>query len=192
VTGRSPVAHRPRRADGQRNYDAILTAATAEFTAHGSQASLGEIASQAGVAIGTLYRHFPTRATLIEAATRDGLTSLLDYADKVSAAGDPVDALTAWMSRAVDYFSTFRGLAQTLTESRNGDNALSETACAELTRCGVRMLEAAQATGRIRADLTAEELFDLLGAAAWVRETSQPGHDGSVRLLAVMIAGIRS
>ncbi|MER7913082.1 helix-turn-helix domain-containing protein, partial [Streptomyces sp. NPDC096068] len=71
------IAQRPKRADGARNYDAILASARKAFEAEGADASLEDIAARAGVAIGTLYRHFPTRAALVEAATRDGLADRL-------------------------------------------------------------------------------------------------------------------
>lgn len=83
------IARRPKRADGARNYDAILSAAGKAFESQGADASLEDIAGQAGVAIGTLYRHFPTRASLVEAATREGLAELIGRAEELSGAPDP-------------------------------------------------------------------------------------------------------
>ncbi|WP_250281332.1 MULTISPECIES: TetR/AcrR family transcriptional regulator [unclassified Frankia] len=185
------IAHRPKRADGRRNYDAILSAARKAFDAAGSDASLEEIASQAGVAIGTLYRHFPTRACLVEATTRDGLQALVARAEGMRADGvDPLHALTDWMANAIEHFSTFRGLVEILTQSMYDEGTPSHAVCMAMHRCGAELLRAAQDAGRVRADLTPEELFDLLGGAAWVRENALPDRDGSTRFLHLILAGI--
>ncbi|MFF4985750.1 TetR/AcrR family transcriptional regulator [Streptosporangium saharense] len=187
---RAYIAQRPKRADGQRNYDAILAAARKAFEASGSDASLEEIASQAGVAIGTLYRHFPTRASLVEATTRDGLENLVAQAGRLAADRDPLDALTEWMREAVVHFSTFRGLVGILTQSMYDEGTPSHAMCAAMHRSGADLLRAAQTAGCVRADLTPDELFDLMGAAAWVREQATSGRDGSPRLLRLMLEGV--
>ncbi|WP_261566749.1 TetR/AcrR family transcriptional regulator [Frankia gtarii] len=183
-TGRR-LATRPRRADGRRNYDAVLGAARAAFAARGAASSLEDIAAQAGVAIGTLYGHFPTREALIEAATRDGLAELLAYGERAAATSDPLDALLGWLRRAVEYCSTYRGMVEVLTRNKYDENALND-ACKAMFRCGTDLLRSAQATGRVRPDIGPDELIDLISAAAWVRETSPPGRDGGVRLLALI------
>ncbi|WP_236792324.1 TetR/AcrR family transcriptional regulator [Amycolatopsis sp. GM8] len=191
MSGSEPyIARRPKRADGQRNYDAILAAAFKAFHADGASASLEDIASQAGVAIGTLYRHFPTRASLVEAATRDGLTSLVDLAEETSASGDPLAALTGWMSSAVEHFSTFRGLVGILAQSMYDEGTPSHAVCAAMHQSGADLLRRAQDAGRVRADLTPAELFDLLSGAAWVRENAAPGKPGATRFLELILTGI--
>ncbi|GAA0952444.1 helix-turn-helix domain-containing protein [Actinocorallia libanotica] len=184
------IARRPKRADGRRNYDAILAAARKAFETDGSEASLEDIAGQAQVAIGTLYRHFPTRASLVEAATRDGLADLIAEADRLAAEADPLEALAAWMGRAVRHFSTFRGLVGILTASMYDEGTPSHAACSAMHQGGARLLEAAQGAGRVRADLTADELFDLLSGAAWVRESGPADRDGSERFLTMVLEGI--
>ncbi|MEV7805550.1 helix-turn-helix domain-containing protein [Microbispora sp. NPDC088329] len=184
------IAQRPKRADGRRNYDAILAAARKAFEASGADASLEDIASQAGVAIGTLYRHFPTRAALVEAATRDGLENLVAHAERLTAGPDPLDALTAWMREAVVHFSTFRGLVGILAQSMYDEGTPSHAMCSAMHRSGADLLRAAQAAGRVRPDLTPEELFDLLSGAAWVREQAASGRDGSTRFLQLVLEGI--
>ncbi|WP_405610634.1 TetR/AcrR family transcriptional regulator [Streptomyces sp. NBC_01511] len=184
------IAQRPKRADGRRNYDAILATARAAFAAHGSGASLEDIAGRAGVAIGTLYRHFPSRATLIEAATRDGLDALVADAVRRAADSQPLDALTGWMAGAVTHISTFRGLVGILTEAMYDEGTPSHTACTAMHRCAADLLRAAQDAGEVRPDLTPDELFDLLTAAGWVREHSAPGRDPSARVLQLMLEGV--
>ncbi|MEU6432270.1 helix-turn-helix domain-containing protein [Microbispora sp. NPDC046973] len=190
MDGKPYIAQRPKRADGRRNYDAILTAARKAFETSGADASLEDIASQAGVAIGTLYRHFPTRASLVEAATRDGLENLVAHAERLAARPDPLDALTEWMRAAVVHFSTFRGLVGILARSMYDEGTPSHAMCAAMHRSGADLLRAAQAAGRVRPDLTPEELFDLLSGAAWVREQAASGRDGSPRFLQLALEGI--
>ncbi|GLX10973.1 TetR/AcrR family transcriptional regulator [Microbispora sp. NBRC 16548] len=190
MDGKPYIAQRPKRADGRRNYDAILAAARKAFETSGADASLEDIASQAGVAIGTLYRHFPTRASLVEAATRDGLENLVARAERLAAGPDPLDALTEWMREAVVHFSTFRGLVGILARSMYDEGTPSHAMCAAMHRSGADLLRAAQAAGRVRPDLTPEELFDLLSGAAWVREQAASGRDGSPRFLQLVLEGI--
>ncbi|GAB2851491.1 TetR/AcrR family transcriptional regulator [Actinocorallia aurea] len=184
------IAQRPKRADGARNYDAILAAARAAFESHGSEASLEDVAARAGVAIGTLYRHFPTRAVLVEAATRDGLAALVAEADRLSAAPEPLAALQEWMTKAVHHCSVFRGLVGILSASMYDEGTPSHTMCAAMHAGGARLLTRARDTGAVRADFTAEDLFALITAAAWLRETTGPHHDGSSRMLRLALEGI--
>ncbi|MEN3540676.1 helix-turn-helix domain-containing protein [Microbispora sp. ZYX-F-249] len=190
MNGKPYIAQRPKRADGRRNYDAILAAARKAFESAGADASLEEIASQAGVAIGTLYRHFPTRAALVEAATRDGLENLVAHAERLAAGPDPLEALLAWMREAVVHFSTFRGLVGILAQSMYDEGTPSHTMCSAMHRSGADLLRAAQAADRVRPDLTPDELFDLLSGAAWVREQATPDRDGSARFLELVLEGI--
>ncbi|MEU3110895.1 TetR/AcrR family transcriptional regulator [Streptomyces albidoflavus] len=184
------IARRPKRADGRRNYDAILTAARAAFDAHGSGASLEEIAAEAQVAIGTLYRHFPTRAALVEAATRDGLDALIAEAAELSGHADPLAALTRWTRSAVRHISTFRGLVGILSEAMYDEGTPSHAACAAMHQGAAELLTAAQEAGRVRPDLTPDELFDLLTAAAWIREHATSRPEAGPRVLELMLEGI--
>lgn len=95
------------------------------------------------MAIGTLYRHFPTRAALVEAATRDGVAELIAHADEVARAEDPLEALTTWMHRAVRHFGTFRGLVGILTGSMYDEGTPSYVACNAMHDSGARVLDLA-------------------------------------------------
>ncbi|WP_250282482.1 MULTISPECIES: TetR/AcrR family transcriptional regulator [unclassified Frankia] len=183
---RPAPAGRARRADARRNHEAIMHTAREAFEAGGSAAPLEEIAARAGVAIGTLYGHFPTRESLIEAATRDGLDALIAFADEAAVTGDPLAALRDWTAQAVRYCSTFRGLMGLLTRSRHGEGALSGS-CTDMYQCGAGLLRSAQAAGRVRPGFTAEDLFGVISAAAWVRERSPAGRDGSTRMLELLL-----
>lgn len=189
TAGKAYLAQRPKRADGRRNYDGILAAACAAFEASGADASLEEIARAAGVAIGTLYGHFPTRETLIEASVRDGLETVCDRADDLLDA-EPLDALTTWLPSAVAHCSTFRGLVGFLASSSYDEGTPLHHSCKRMHETGARLLRRAQAAGRIRPDVTPEELFTIITSVAWARENSAPGHDQSVRLLEFVLNGI--
>ncbi|MBF4137452.1 MULTISPECIES: TetR/AcrR family transcriptional regulator [Streptomyces] len=178
------------QADGRRNHDAILTEARAAFDAHGSGASLEEDAAGAQVAIGTLYRHFPTRAALVEAATRDGLDALIAEAAELSGHADPLAAFTRWTRSAVRHISTFRGLVGVLSEAMYDEGTPSHAACAAMHQGAAELLTAAQEAGRVRPDLTPDELFDLLTGAAWVREHATFRPEAGPRVLELMLEGI--
>ena len=115
---------RPLRADAQRNRDKLLTVAVAAFAEHGIEASLEDIARRAGVGIGTLYRHFPTRDCLMEAVYRHQVELLCDAATDLLATKDPDEALTLWMERFVSHVATKRGMAMALKAVVGKDSEL--------------------------------------------------------------------
>lgn len=188
------LAQRPKRADGRRNYDRILEAAREAFDAHGTDAALEDVARAAGVAIGTLYGHFPTRETLIEASVREGLDTLRASAEHLAeaAANDPLGALTTWVHQTVAHCSTFRGLVGFLAASTYDEGTPLHHSCVEMHAAGDALLARAQEAGRVRPDLTGEELFTAITSAAWARENSPPGHDHSTRLIELLIDGFRA
>lgn len=187
------LAQRPKRADGRRNYDRILEAAREAFDAKGTDAALEDVARAAGVAIGTLYGHFPTRETLIEASVRESLDALRADAERLAeaAADDPVGALTTWFHQAVAHCSTFRGLVGFLAASTYDEGTPLHRSCVEMHAAGGTLLARAREAGRVRPDLTAEDLFTAITSAAWARENSPPGQDHSTRLIEVLIDGFR-
>ncbi|MGC0367605.1 AcrR family transcriptional regulator [Rhodococcus sp. 27YEA15] len=188
---RAYVAQRPKRADGQRNYDAVLSAAAKAFAVEGADASLADIASAAGVAVGTLYGHFPSRECLVEAATRDGLDRLVRHADDVSQEMDPYPALVDWMKRTVLHYSTFRGLVGILAKSMYDEGTPSHHSCLAMHAAGHKLLTAAHRAGTVRADCTVDELFDVLSAVAWLRETADHDVEGRCsRTFDIMLAGM--
>jgi AcrR family transcriptional regulator len=176
----SVLAQRPKRADGRRNYDGILQAARAAFDELGTDASLEDIAREAGVAIGTLYGHFPSRETLIEATMRDGLDNLRASATQLAESEDPAMALTVWFRQAVAHCCTFRGLVGFLATSSYDEGTPLHHACVQMHDASGELLAHAQRAGRVKSDLTADDLFTMITSAAWAREHS----GGSTRALA--------
>ncbi|MGP8296842.1 TetR/AcrR family transcriptional regulator [Streptomyces inhibens] len=150
---------RPLRADAQRNRDKILSAAVRVFAEQGLDAHLERIAKEAGVGTGTLYRNFPTREILIEAAYRNELSRLCDAAPDLLATMPPREALRAWMGRFIDYATAKLGMAdalRALVESGVNPYAQShEMMLAALTS----LLDAGVSAGTIRSDIGATDMF---------------------------------
>ena len=156
------------RADARRNRDRILGAAIRHFSAHGVGASLEEIAREAGVGAGTLYRHFPSREALLAAVLRDRQAELVRASRAAQAIADPDAALGRWLEALQDHLRSFDGLpAPVLAAVREQASPLA-LSCDSLLAITGEFLARAQAHGHARASVTAGDLF--LGALgiAWV------------------------
>ncbi|GIH22261.1 TetR family transcriptional regulator [Acrocarpospora phusangensis] len=187
MTGTPP---RARRADALRNRDRVLAAAVRAFTEHGPDASVNLIAKEAGVGIGTLYRHFPTREALIEAAYRNELAAVCDAAADLLAEEPPVEALRAWMHRFIDYMATKLGMAEALrTVIASGGDPYAQSRNL-LTGAIARLLDAATAAGEIRDDANADDL--LIGLSGIAMAAGDPERrDQAGRLIEFMIDALR-
>lgn len=180
---------RPKRADAQRNLDALLAAAMAVFTEFGVDAPVREIAERAGVGVGTVYRHFPQRSDLIVAVFRREVDACADAAAILASEREPGDALAAWMQRYVEFISAKRGLAAALHSGDPAYNALPAYFEARLQPALQRLLDAAAAAGEIRGGVDAD---DLLGAVARLCMPVHAGDSGQAqRMLALLIDGLR-
>jgi AcrR family transcriptional regulator len=181
------IAQRPKRADGARNYDAILAAARAAFDERGTGASLEDVARSAGVAIGTLYGHFATRESLIEAAVRDGLDTLSARAEELGGADDPLAALIAWIEDAVAHCSTYRGLVGFLAAGTYDEGTPLHASCVTMHDAGAGLLARAIGARVVRPGVSADDLFTVITAAAWTRENSPAA---GARLIDLVLTGI--
>jgi AcrR family transcriptional regulator len=153
------VETRPLRADAQRNRDRLLAVAVRAFSQDGPDVPLDAIAREAGVGIGTLYRHFPTREALVEAAYRTELDKLCDAAPALLDSLPPERALRALMDRFVDYMTTKRGMAEALKAViASGGNPYAVSRDRMLTAVG-SLLDAGTAAGRLRADVPAGDVL---------------------------------
>lgn len=182
---------RPLRADARRNYDLLIEAADAEFTEKGAAASLEDIAKRAGVGIGTLYRHFPTRDDLIAKVLDVGNTALIQLGHDLLTAPCPSGALSEWIHALVENVTTYRGLTTALASGflRKSDNDLCEY-CVRMTDAAEKLLVRAQQAGEIRADAVVKEIILTAHAAAWIaEETKDPS--AVDRLLAILFDGLR-
>lgn len=190
-----PVAKTPNpskrpRADAERNRLALLDAAKAAFARDGSAASLENIARDAGVGIGTLYRHFPTREALIEDVYRQAVGQLRDAADRLIAAHSPVDALREWLLLFIDFMATKRLVGEALSAAPGGTGRLY-AGSGDMMRAALdRLVRHAEAEGQIR---PVADPYNLLRAVAGIHYVS-PQDDwesGARAMVDVLIAGLR-
>jgi AcrR family transcriptional regulator len=138
------VARKPR-ADGQRNRERLLEVAKAAFADVGPDVSLEEIARRAGVGIGTLYRHFPTREALVEAVYRREFEQLAAAAERLMASETPGEALREWMRLMVDYIAAKKVIASALGSMVGGVSALYANAGAQITEAMSQLMARAAA-----------------------------------------------
>jgi AcrR family transcriptional regulator len=193
TTPSSPKEQAPRalRADAQRNYDLLVAAADAEFTEAGADASLERIAERAGVGIGTLYRHFPTRDDLLAKVLFDSTMLIVGRGRALLERGKPGDQLIAWLRDLVVYVTTYRGMTAALANSyiaKTGTNLCQ--GCDEIAKVGDALLKRAQRAGEVRADAEVREVILSAHAAAWIGEqTKDP--KAVERMLAILFDGLR-
>jgi len=160
-TSPQDLAARPKRADARRNYEKVLAAAREAFAEGGESTSLEEIARRAGVGIGTLYRHFPTRRALLEALYVDEVNEVCRTAAQLDG-GDPWEALTGWFERFIGYLATKQALAHELLNYNDHDAPLFQACRASLFEAGEPLLERAQAAGVVRPDATFAEIMQMV------------------------------
>lgn len=180
------------RADARRNRERLLTEARAAFAAQGTDASLEDVARRAGVGIGTLYRHFPTREALLGAVFQDALAALLDRSTELAGDPDPCAALVSWLRALVTYASEYRGLSTALI-SGSYDRTSALSACREpLREAGTPLLARARAAGAVRGDVAIGDLMKLTNAIALAAERSPEDPELADRLLDLTVRGLRS
>jgi len=174
------------RADARRNREKLLTAAAAAFAEAGTDVSLEAIAKRAGVGIGTLYRHFPTREALVEAAYRNELDRLTGSADQLLAAMTPDAALAEWMDRFVTYAAAKRGMKSALNAIVSSGSDLFLNARRQQLEAIGRLLDAGIAAGTIRSDVDADDVLRAMGAVWQVDDPKQAS-----KLLRLLMDGLR-
>jgi AcrR family transcriptional regulator len=181
---------RKPRADSVRNRERVLEAAKAVFSAGGAEASLEAVARAAGVGIGTLYRHFPTREALFEAVYRREVQQLADLAEELKQERQPIEALRKWMHSNVTFVATKKGMLAALALAAYKNSELYSYSFDRLSQAVGGLLDRAIAAGEIRDDVSAEDLFRALIGMCYMHD--QPGWQASVlRLVDVFIDGLR-
>src|SRR5215472_2380156 len=156
-----PKGRKPRT-DAQRNRERILDVAKQAFTRSGANASLDDVAKEAGVGAGTLYRHFPTREALLEAVYRSEVERLAAAERKFSEAMPPVEALRAWMLLFVDYIATKKLIAPALNTLIGGPSTMIEASYAQIYDAIRALVKRAVKNGDIRKDLDPVDLLKAL------------------------------
>ena len=160
-TSEQALIARPQRADARRNYEKVLTAAREAFAEKGEAMALEEIARRAGVGIGTLYRHFPTRQALLEALYVDEVQGMCRSAAQTDGA-DPWEALNSWFEGFIAYLATKRALAAELLNYLDHDAPLFQTSRASLYAAGEPLLKRAQQAGAVRPDVTIADVIQMV------------------------------
>ncbi|HUO30679.1 MAG TPA: TetR/AcrR family transcriptional regulator [Bryobacteraceae bacterium] len=184
------AAKRPPRTDAQRNRERILEVAKAAFTRFGAQARLDDIATQAGVGPGTLYRHFPTRDALIEAVYRSEVGKLAAAERELAERLPPMEALRAWMLLFVEHIAAKQIIAPALNSVVGGPAKLYEGSRSQMQGAMEALVKRAIQSGELRRDVDPRDLlWALIGAA----HVPGPGWlERARRLVDILIAGVRN
>jgi AcrR family transcriptional regulator len=188
----SPRPARALRADARRNRERVLQAAEAVFTAQGTSASTEAIARHAGVGMGTVFRHFPTKEALLAAIIVTRQQHLIERArEQLAGAHDPGEAFFSFFERMVEQASTKKVFADALASAGVDVKKVVSPAARELREAIGALLSRAQAAGAVSADVTAAEVMALLIGA--VRAAEHAGHDQRLkaRTLELVLAGLR-
>src|SRR5882724_5766268 len=181
---------RQKRADAQRNEQALLAAAAAVFVTSGVDAPVRDIAAAAGVGMVTIYRHFPTRADLVVAVYRHQVEACAEAGpDLLARAGSPFAALTQWVGLFVDFLVTKHGLASALQSDSSGFEALHAWFLDRLVPVCAQLLDAAVDAGEIRPGTGAYELMRGIGNLCIGRD-NDPRYDPR-RLVELLLRGLQ-
>jgi AcrR family transcriptional regulator len=187
----APPSQRPMRADARRNWDLLLAAANTAFATHGVNASLEDIARHAGVGIGTLYRHFPTRLALAEAVYQNQIETLCAGAERLLDAPSPTEALAEWLRALVVFGATKRGVAEFLKTAMQTEGSNLAWCKEALRAAGGALLARAQQSGEVRTDIQISDLLGLAHAISWAAEQTPDDADRSERMLALLMDALR-
>jgi AcrR family transcriptional regulator len=190
MTHQPALEKRKPRADAIRNRERVLEAAKAVFSQGGPEASLEAVARRAGVGIGTLYRHFPTREALYEAVYRREVEQLVELARDLDGRMAPVEALRCWLRAGVEFMATKKGMSAALALAAHRSSELVAYSLDQLTRAVAELLERAVAADEIRVDIGPEDLLRTLVGMCYAHD--RPDWQTKVlRLVDVFVDGLR-
>ncbi|WOX12105.1 TetR/AcrR family transcriptional regulator [Streptomyces sp. N50] len=179
------------RADARRNYERLLAEARVCFAAHGTDASLEDVARRAGVGIGTLYRHFPNRQSLMSAVFEDAASELLARSRELLSAPQPCVALVTWLREMVSHASEYRGLSRTLMAVAYDDSSALARCSGPIREAGGALLVRAQEAGDVRGDVEIGDLLQLTHAIALAAEGNPGDPELADRLLTLTLRGLK-
>jgi AcrR family transcriptional regulator len=188
---RKPLAQaRKPRADSARNRQLLIAAAKAGFAEFGLNVSLEEIARRAGVGIGTLYRHFPTREAVVEAVYRREVEQLAEAVPQLLEASPAGEALHKWMHLFVDYIATKRLIAPSLAAAKDRTPSLYASSVELITGAITTLVKRAVASGEVRTDIDASDLLRALVGVSY--SNPDVGWEASARrLVDILMDGLR-
>lgn len=179
------------RADARRNHERLLSEARASFAEHGTDASLEDVARRAGVGIGTLYRHFPNRQSLMSAVFEDAVSDLLARSGELQRAPQPCVALVTWLREMVTHASEYRGLARALMAVTYDDTSALARCSGPIREAGGALLARAQESGEVRHDVEIGDLLQLTHAIALAAEQNPGDPELPDRLLRLTLRGLK-
>jgi AcrR family transcriptional regulator len=180
---------RKPRADSVRNRERVLQAAKVVFAAGGPEASLEAVARKAGVGVGTLYRHFPTRQTLFEAVYRNEVEQLVGLAGQLGSDLPALEALRLWMHANVEFVATKKGMSVALAVAVHAGSDLTAYSMQRLGGVLEALLRRAAAAGVIRDDISSEDVLRTVVGLCYTHD--KPGWQGNVhRLVDVFVDGM--
>ncbi len=180
---------RKPRADGVRNRERVLGAAKAVFAEGGPAASLEGVARQAGVGVGTLYRHFPTRQALFEAVYRREVEQLVELAGQLGTDLPPLEALRRWMRANVEFVATKKGMSAALAIAVHASSDLTTSSMDRLSRALAPLLRRAAEARVIRDDIGPEDILRTIVGLCYTHD--KPGWQANVlRLVDVFVDGM--
>jgi len=189
VSDKGKSTPRKARSDAERNRVLLLEAAKATFAEKGSAAGLEEIARAAGVGIGTLYRHFPTRDALVEAVYRNETEQLMAAATRLADEHPPVKALREWLLLFVDYMVIKHGMAEALQSLVCGTSELYATSGVQIRNAIATLVDNATASGDVRLQIDPLDLLRALAGVATIA-TGPDGTQAAKQLVDILLAGI--
>jgi AcrR family transcriptional regulator len=184
-----PSAH--MRADARRSRAKLLEAATTAFAEHGADAPLDDIARRAGVGIGTLYRHFPTRQALLEAVYRDQVDGMRAKADELLESDSPSEALAEWLRALSAFSSTKRSLTAALLETLGKDSELLSACSAVIYGAADELLIRAKEAGAVRPDADGRDLMRLVHAVNIAAQHTPTDPGQRDRLIGIILDGLK-
>lgn len=188
---RAPDPGQPAlRSHARQNRARILRVAAEAVERHGTEASLRGIARDAGVGMGTVYRHFPTRDDLLLALLQDGFEELVERARELVSANDPLAAMMEWLEQFCTKASSLNGLTAALVAKVGEPDSPLNASCKSMQESAASLLLRAQACERIRPDLTGDELLALGTSVAWFADHSRLDPKMRRRLLTLMLEGL--
>jgi AcrR family transcriptional regulator len=184
-------AHKPLRADAQRNYDKIIETARQMFREKSADVSMDAIAKRAGVGPGTLYRHFPSRDALVDAVMLDWVKRVTASADEVIATGGTSrEVLVAWLDEFFDHVSRYQGAAAKFGAAMDDPTSPMYRKCVALGQANRSVLASVEERGDLREGVDPREVMRMVTGIASVADQSGIGHEGAAGMLAIVADGV--
>jgi AcrR family transcriptional regulator len=184
------MVSRQRRADAQRNYERLLSVARAAVAERGGDIVLEDIARQAGVAIGTLYRHFPTRQDLLEAVFLDEAHKLRARAEELVDATDPLEALITWLRLQLAFSARGRSMGAAVMTAKQVKGSELHVASEAMRAAGLLLLQRAQAAGAVRPEIELTDVLRLIYGIGLANDPPDPKR--ASRMFDLVLAAVRA